>query len=184
MRDFVCAVDVGTGSARAGILDRSGALLARAEHPIRMNRPLPDHAEHDSEDIWSAVCHAVRQARRGSGVPADRVAAIAFDATCSLVVRGQGGRRLGVSAAGGGGVYVIVTGDMLSRVPAGRVSTSGGLTAAAQSLSHIVVNPLMGKVIDRTHSYAGVLVTLGLVVVPTSLVFALWPMRTRDPGMR
>ncbi|TKD39960.1 MAG: ribulokinase, partial [Mesorhizobium sp.] len=49
---FVCAVDVGTGSARAGILDTGGTLLGRAEHPIVMNRPKADHAEHDSQDIW------------------------------------------------------------------------------------------------------------------------------------
>ncbi len=132
-----------------------------------------------------------RRAGPGAPSPTDRgllLFATALATTLAVVPLASGPWLtmvlLGVSAAGGGGVYVIVTGDMLSRVPAGRVSTSGGLTAAAQSLSHIVVNPLMGKVIDRTHSYAGVLVTLGLVVVPTSLVFALWPMRARDAGMR
>ncbi len=96
---FLCAVDVGTGSARAGIVDASGGLLGRAERPILMNRPRPDHAEHDSEDVWRAVCGAVQGALAASGVrPAD-VAGIAFDATCSLVVRAQDGSQLGVSAA-------------------------------------------------------------------------------------
>ncbi len=40
------------GSARAGIFDRAGKVLGRAEHPILMYRPKADHAEHDSEDIW------------------------------------------------------------------------------------------------------------------------------------
>jgi ribulose kinase len=39
MRDLIVAVDVGTGSARAGIFDRHGKLLGRADHPIAMNRP-------------------------------------------------------------------------------------------------------------------------------------------------
>ena len=39
MRDLLVAVDVGTGSARAGIFDRHGRLLARADYPIAMNRP-------------------------------------------------------------------------------------------------------------------------------------------------
>ncbi|MGI9451178.1 MAG: FGGY family carbohydrate kinase, partial [Geminicoccaceae bacterium] len=58
----VMAVDVGTGSARVGLFDRSGALLARAEHPILMHQPSPDHAEHDSEDIWQAVGSAAKDA--------------------------------------------------------------------------------------------------------------------------
>ncbi|PWC37535.1 FGGY-family carbohydrate kinase [Azospirillum sp. TSO35-2] len=101
MRDLVCAVDVGTTSARAGILDRTGALLARAEHPLRLSRPRPDHAEHDSEDVWRAVCRAVAAARVKAGAGAERVAAIAWDATCSLVVRGEQGRQVSVSADGG-----------------------------------------------------------------------------------
>ena len=46
----------------------TGTLLGRAEHPIVMNRPKADHAEHDSEDIWRAVCVAVRGALANAGV--------------------------------------------------------------------------------------------------------------------
>ncbi|MGE0281140.1 MAG: FGGY-family carbohydrate kinase [Rhizobiaceae bacterium] len=94
---FLCAVDVGTGSARAGIFDRAGRLYGRAEHPIFVHQPLPDHAEHDSEDIWRAVCHAVRGALAKADVDGAAVKGIGFDATCSLVVRGEGGRPLGIS---------------------------------------------------------------------------------------
>ncbi|MEP9372271.1 FGGY-family carbohydrate kinase [Mesorhizobium sp. KR1-2] len=100
MGAFVCAVDVGTGSARAGILDAAGNFLGRAEHRIAMQQPEPDHAEHDSEDIWRAVCAAVRAAREKAGIAADEVAGIAFDATCSLVVRDSGGHQLSVSTGG------------------------------------------------------------------------------------
>ncbi len=94
---FVCAVDVGTGSARAGILDAGGRLLGRAEQPIAMHQPRPDHAEHDSQDIWSAVCGAVRKALHRAGVAPASVVGISFDATCSLVVRDAAGGQLGVS---------------------------------------------------------------------------------------
>ena len=97
---FVCAVDVGTGSARAGILDARGTLLGRAEHPIAMNRPAAEFAEQDSEDIWSAVCLAVRAAREKAGVEAQAIVGIVFDATCSLVVRGREGEQLSVSPGG------------------------------------------------------------------------------------
>jgi MFS transporter, ACS family, hexuronate transporter len=79
------------------------------------------------------------------------------------------------AACGGGGIYVLVTADMLARVPAGRASSAGGLTAGAQSLAHIIASPLVGSVIDRTHGYGPAMLALGLAVVPTSLAFGLWP---------
>ncbi|MEW9807331.1 FGGY-family carbohydrate kinase [Mesorhizobium sp. ZMM04-5] len=100
MDTYVCAVDVGTGSARAGVFDRTGRVLGRAEHPILMHRPRADHAEHDSEDIWAAVCHAVRGALARSGVAAQDIAGICFDATCSIVVRGRDGGQVSVSTTG------------------------------------------------------------------------------------
>lgn len=96
MRPVVCAVDVGTGSARAGIFDMTGELLGRAEAPIEMRRPRPGHAEHNSEQIWAAVCQAVRAAREQAGVSAGAVQGIGFDATCSLVVRAANGVQLPV----------------------------------------------------------------------------------------
>ena len=97
---LVCAVDVGTGSARAGILDGTGKLLGRGEHPIAMNRPKADFAEHDSEDIWQAVCRAVRAALSVSGAEPTAVAGIGFDATCSLVARGQAFEQVSLSPGG------------------------------------------------------------------------------------
>ena len=86
----------------------------------------------------------------------------------------------GVAACGGGGIYVLATADMLARVPLRSTSSAGGMTAAAQSLAHIIASPLVGMAIDRTHGYGAALVGLGLVVIPTSLAFALWPgMRAR-----
>lgn len=81
----------------------------------------------------------------------------------------------GLSAAGGGGVYVIVTADMLARVPASRAATASGMTAAAQSIAHIVSSPLAGWAIDRSGGYTSTLVVLGLVAIPASLLFAYWP---------
>ena len=100
MRELVCAVDVGTGSARAGILDRHGTLLGRAERPIVIHRPRPGHAEQDSEQIWSAACDAVRAARDKAGVAPEEVAGISFDATCSLVVRDREGGQVSISTGG------------------------------------------------------------------------------------
>jgi FGGY-family pentulose kinase len=100
MAELVAAVDIGTASARAGILDRTGRLLGREEWPIEMNRPEANYAEHDSEQLWRAVCAAVRGALARSGAQPEDVAGISFDATCSLVVRDRGGRQLSISKGG------------------------------------------------------------------------------------
>ena len=87
----------------------------------------------------------------------------------------------GVSAAGGGGIYALVTNDMLSRVPIARTSAAGGMAAAAQSLAHIVAGPLVGFSIDRTHSFTAALIGLGLAVPPTMLAFLAWPRIEEQP---
>ena len=97
MRAYVCAVDVGTSSARAGIFDSKGVLLGRAQHPVELHRPAPGHAEYNSEEIWRAVCEAVKSAREQAQVEAWEIAGIGFDATCSLVVRGENGHQIPIS---------------------------------------------------------------------------------------
>ncbi len=100
MARHLCAVDVGTSSARVGVFDEHGRMTASAEHPVQIQRPAPDHAEHDSEDVWSAVCTATRAAVMAAGISGDDVVAIAFDATCSLVARDADGRPVSVSITG------------------------------------------------------------------------------------
>ena len=36
---YYLGIDVGTGSARAGLFDENGALLATAKHDIKMHHP-------------------------------------------------------------------------------------------------------------------------------------------------
>jgi FGGY-family pentulose kinase len=98
--DLVAAVDVGTGSARAGIFDAAGRLLGRAEAPIDTYAPAPGQFEQDSTQIWQAAAQAVRSARAEAAADPARVAALAFDATCSLVVRDARGRPVTVSGSG------------------------------------------------------------------------------------
>lgn len=100
MGQYLVAVDVGTGSARAGIFDRQGRTLGRSAVPIAMRVTGGRFAEHDSEDIWKAVCRAVKEARDEAGIAPAEVAAIGFDATCSLVVRDAEGRPLSVAPDG------------------------------------------------------------------------------------
>ncbi|WP_413205892.1 FGGY-family carbohydrate kinase [Rhodospirillum sp. A1_3_36] len=108
MRTYVIGVDVGTGSARAGVLDTTGALLGRAEHPIEMRQPEPNHAEYQSEGIWEAVGKAVQGALAEAGTPPEAVVGISFDATCSLVVRDRNSVPFPVGRDGAPGWDTIV----------------------------------------------------------------------------
>lgn len=108
MRNHLLAVDVGTGSARAGVFDLSGRQLARCVVPISVYHSLPKHMEQNSEEIWSAVCASVKAALAESGVSPDSVLAMGFDATCSLVVRDKDGKPLSVSDTGSPGLDTIL----------------------------------------------------------------------------
>ena len=86
MASYAIGVDVGTGSARAGVVDvASGALVGVHKRDIRMWNPKEEHYEQSSEDIWESVCVATRGALEAARVDASDVVGIAFDATCSLV---------------------------------------------------------------------------------------------------
>ena len=100
MHDHIIAVDVGTGSARAGVFDLHGHQIARHVTAISLFQSQPLHLEQDSDEIWAAVCTAVRAAMSEAGLSSRDVAAIGFDATCSLVVRDTHGMPLTVSTSG------------------------------------------------------------------------------------
>src|SRR5690349_8686962 len=92
----VIGVDVGTGSARAGIFDLAGQMVAAARQDISLFHAPGSIVEQSSPEIWEAVCRAVKDALAQAGIAPTQVAGIGFDATCSLVVLGQGGRPLPV----------------------------------------------------------------------------------------
>jgi D-ribulokinase len=123
-RHFI-GVDVGTGSARAGLFDVRGALVATAKHDIALWQDGPDIAEQSSDDIWRAVCAAVREAVASAGVAPETIAGISFDATCSLVVLGKGGRPIAVGSHGDDQRNIIVWMDHRATDQARRINASG-----------------------------------------------------------
>ena len=93
-------VDVGSASVRAGLYDRHGRRLAFALRPIQQFHPRAGFVEQSSADIWTATASAVREAVATAGIAADAVAAIGFDATCSLVAVGPDGGPVSVAEDG------------------------------------------------------------------------------------
>ncbi|KDO62451.1 hypothetical protein CISIN_1g006707mg [Citrus sinensis] len=83
-RSVFLGVDVGTGSARAGLFDESGKLLGSASSPIQIWKE-GDCIEQSSTDIWHAICAAVDSACSLANVDGEEVKGVGFAATCSLV---------------------------------------------------------------------------------------------------
>ncbi len=117
-------VDVGTGSARAGVLDGGGVMRASATCVIEIWRPQSDFVEQSSDDIWRAVCRAVKSAVAKAGARAYRIRGIGFDATCSLVVLDQQGRPVTVSPTGRDDQNIIVWMDHRAIKQAERINTT------------------------------------------------------------
>jgi hypothetical protein len=99
-------VDVGTGSARACIIDSQGNIKALASRDIRKwERSVADGGSHyvcialkrsvsqinasqeqSTTDIWNAICVCVKKVVADSGAEVSSIKGIGFDATCSLAV--------------------------------------------------------------------------------------------------
>jgi L-ribulokinase len=84
----VGGVDFGTLSVRVSIVDSERGLLesAIAEYPLHRKREDPEYATQSHDDHMRALASAMREALRKSGIPGDRIEAIALDTTGSSVI--------------------------------------------------------------------------------------------------
>ena len=122
MQQAFVGIDVGTSSARAGIFDENGSLLATARHPITVWHEAGSVVEQSSSEIWAACAASVRAAMAEAALPASAIKGIGFDATCSLVVVDVAGNPLTVSVSGDERRNVIVWMDHRAITEARRVN--------------------------------------------------------------
>ncbi|CAX60655.1 FGGY-family carbohydrate kinase [Erwinia billingiae] len=124
MTSYYLGVDVGTGSARAGIFDLKGRMMGQASREIALYRPQADFVEQSSDNIWQAVCQAVRDAVNQSNINPVQIKGIGFDATCSLVVLDKEGKPLTVSPSGRSEQNIIVWMDHRAISQAERINAT------------------------------------------------------------
>ncbi len=122
---LLLGIDVGTGSARAGLFTPDGTRVGRGEQPIRTWQTTPNHVEQSSSDIWGAVCASVRRAMAESGARPDAVVGVGFDATCSLVAIDAEDKPVGVSIDGGDERNVVVWMDHRAVADAADINAGG-----------------------------------------------------------
>ncbi|WP_411705807.1 FGGY-family carbohydrate kinase [Edaphovirga cremea] len=122
---YVIGVDVGTGSARAGLFDLNGRLLSVAKRDISLFRETGAVVEQSSSEIWLAVCTIVREVVSHAKVDPAAVVGLGFDATCSLVVLGEGGHSLAVGPSEESNRDIIVWMDHRAVAQAERINAIG-----------------------------------------------------------
>ncbi|KAL3436308.1 FGGY family of carbohydrate kinase [Aspergillus tetrazonus] len=84
--DHFIGIDVGTGSARACIIDAKGDIVGLASENIGLWQPQTGYYEQSTTDIWRCICVAVQRAINQHNIDPETVRGIGFDATCSLAV--------------------------------------------------------------------------------------------------
>lgn len=120
---YAIGIDVGTGSARAGVFDLEGNLKANHVVAIEAWRPRADFVQQSSENIWRSVGEATRRAVGDAGIDPSDVAGIGVDATCSLVVLDARGKPVSVSPDGAAEQDVIVWMDHRATADAEAINT-------------------------------------------------------------
>lgn len=99
MKPYVLAIDQGTTSTKALVLDQQGEIagISRANHGMEASFPEPGWVEFDPEEIWRSVRAAAGDAVRDAGVRASEIRAIGLSNQGETVVAfdAADGRPLG-----------------------------------------------------------------------------------------
>jgi len=77
--DHLLAIDIGTQSSRAALVDLDGHIVASASQAYELDSPAPGWAQQDARTWWNATVHNVRALLEQSAIAPQRVAAVAAD---------------------------------------------------------------------------------------------------------
>jgi glycerol kinase len=76
MAGYVLALDQGTTSSRALVIDERGAIVSVGQYEFPQHFRRPGWVEHDPVEIWDSQLRAARTALQGAGIAATELAAI------------------------------------------------------------------------------------------------------------
>jgi FGGY-family pentulose kinase len=118
------ALDIGSRSLRAGLVNGRGEVLATAVREISVLNPRGDHYEQSSTEIWDQALDACDEVLAAD--ERGRVAGLSCDATCSLVLLDAGGKPLSVSSSGDPERNVIMWMDHRATAEAASITSTQG----------------------------------------------------------
>lgn len=76
MEKYILALDQGTTSSRAVVVDKNGAIISVAQKEFTQIFPKPGWVEHDATEIWSTQAGMAAEAVSKKGLDASQIAAI------------------------------------------------------------------------------------------------------------
>ena len=85
-RTYLLGIDLGAGSLKATVIDKTGSLIGEASHPIATRNPKPGWSEQDPEDWWQALCAALPAALAAGSLSGRDIAAVGISAGAHIAV--------------------------------------------------------------------------------------------------
>lgn len=76
MEKFILAIDQGTTSSRAVLVNKSGEIIGNAQQEFNQHFPEPGWVEHDALEIWNSVLACIAEVLRKAVVSPEQVAGI------------------------------------------------------------------------------------------------------------
>lgn len=76
MNGFILAIDQGTSSSRALVVDQAGAICSIAPAPIPITHPQPGWVNQDAGEIWGVTIQVAKRAIEDAGIRVAQIAAL------------------------------------------------------------------------------------------------------------
>ena len=76
MPKYVLALDQGTTSSRAMLMDHDGNVCAASQQEFKQHYPQPGWVEHDAEEIWQSERAVAKKVLESAKARAEDIAAI------------------------------------------------------------------------------------------------------------
>ncbi|KDR74484.1 hypothetical protein GALMADRAFT_99536 [Galerina marginata CBS 339.88] len=132
-KSYYIGIDVGTGSVRASLVDKSGHVNSICTQNTQTWRDANDSRifEQSTADIWAAVGIVVKGCLKDASVHPNQVKGLGFDATCSLAVTDFDGEPVMVTKGDNLGIHgernVILWADHRAEKEADLINGTGSI---------------------------------------------------------
>uniref|UniRef100_A0A336KXV5 CSON000325 protein n=1 Tax=Culicoides sonorensis TaxID=179676 RepID=A0A336KXV5_CULSO len=124
MSKYFLGIDVGTGSARAALVDSAGKIIAVSVAEIKTFQSVEGHLEQSSDNIFDQITFCVKDVIKKCSNP-NLIHGIGVCATCSLVAIDQNGEPVSVSLCGKEDQNVILWMDHRAKKEAAIINRTG-----------------------------------------------------------